>query len=273
MIKKIAFIGAGSMAEAMIAGVIKGDLLKGDYIFVTNRSNQKRLDQLHNQYHVQATHDKELILKDADIVILSMKPNDVRSAIDSIKKYINPGQLIISVIAGLSTDGLLTLLGKEVPIVRAMPNTSASIGLSATALAMGENTSDNHLKMADALFKTIGTTVMIHEKDMHIVTGISGSGPAYVYYLVEAMEQAAIEAGLDKEIAQSLITQTVRGAGEMLKRSGKSARTLREEITSPSGTTEAGLKALDTHGFKKAVMTCVNSACKRSKELSSANKN
>lgn len=204
---------------------------------------------------------------EADIIVLSMKPNDVAKAIDSISKYIKSNQLIISVIAGVSTSYLLTLFDKEIPIVRAMPNTSAAIGLSATALSLGKNATNKHEKLSESLFQTIGTTEFTDEENMHIVTGISGSGPAYVYYLVEAMEQAARESGLDKEVAQSLITQTIVGAGEMLKHSGKSAKILRQEITSPSGTTEAGLQALEKYDFKESIIACVNSARNRSIEL------
>src|SRR5690554_326201 len=122
MLNKIAFIGAGSMAEAIIAGMTKGNFLKSEQIFVTNRTNQERLDTLHEQYNIQVTHDKEKVITGADIIVLTMKPNDVTSAIDSIKEYIKPNQLIISVIAGISTAHLLTLFDKEIPIIRAMPN-------------------------------------------------------------------------------------------------------------------------------------------------------
>lgn len=267
MLKKIAFIGAGSMSEAIIAGIIKSNFLNPAQVFVTNRTNKERLETLHKRYNVQVSHDQESVILGADIVVLSMKPADVTSAVDSIRKYIKPNQLIISVIAGISTSYLLTLFDQEVPVVRVMPNTSASIGFSATAIAGGKNVSDQQLTLSESLFKTIGTTKMIEEDDMHTVTGISGSGPAYVYYLVEAMEEAAIEAGLHKDVAQSLITQTIIGAGEMLKHSGKTAQTLRKEITSPSGTTEAGLKTLAAYDFKEAVIACVNSAKDRSKEL------
>ena len=267
MFNKIAFIGAGSMAEAIISGLIKKELLQADQIFVTNRNNQERLDHLHKHYQVQAIQDKETVINNADIIILSMKPNDVKSAIDPIKAYIKSNQLIISVVAGISIEYISEIIDKSIPVVRAMPNTSASIGFSATAIAKGKDVEDKHLKMSESLFKTIGTTTMIDEKDMHIVTGVSGSGPAYVYYLVEAMEKAAIEAGLDQSIAKSLITQTVIGAGEMLKHSGKSAEVLRKNITSPAGTTEAGIETLVKYDFQTAVIECVKNAKDRSIEL------
>lgn len=267
MLNKIAFIGAGSMAEAIISGIISNDFIQADKIFVTNRANQERLTELHKQYQVQCSHDKEKVIENADIVVLSMKPADVKSAIDPIKAFIKPNQLIISVIAGISTDDLSTFIGKDLPIIRVMPNTSASIGFSATAIARGKGVTEKHIEITESLFQTIGTTVLIDEEDMHTVTAISGSGPAYVYYMVEAMEKAAIEAGLDQDIAKSLITQTILGAGKMLQHSGKSASTLREQITSPAGTTEAGIKTLAKYDFEKAIIECVKSASNRSVEL------
>lgn len=267
MFNKVAFIGAGSMAEAIISGMISTSFLQKEQIFVMNKNNQERLDRLYERYGIQCHCDKVEILNDADIIILSMKPHDVKAAIESIKDDIQDHQVIVSVVAGVSTDYMSTLIGKAIPVVRAMPNTSASIGFSATAITKGKDASEDHIQKVASLFNTIGTTSIVEEKDMHTVTGISGSGPAYFYYLVEAMETAAMEAGLDQHIAKSLITQTVIGAGEMLKHSGESAATLREKITSPNGTTQAGLETLKKHGFQKTIMACVKSAKERSIEL------
>src|SRR5690625_2930089 len=141
-----------------------------------------------------------------------------------------------------------------------MPNTSASIGYSATALSKGKFSSEKHIEMSTLLFNTIGITAIVEEEDMDIVTGLSGSGPAYIYYLIEAMEKAAVENGLDPETAMLLITHTIIGAGKMLKQSGKSAKELRINVTSPGGTTEAGLKTLSDYNFQEAMMECVKSA-------------
>ena len=267
MVNKIAFIGAGSMAEAIIAGIIKQNVLDSEQIVVTNKNNYDRLNHLQNKYDVTCLEDKAAVIAEADIIVLSMKPNDVKDAIQSIKHYIMPQQLIISVVAGVSTEMISNLIQKNVPVIRAMPNTSALIGSSATALTRGKFATNDHLKNAEKLFNTIGITTIIGEEDMHIVTGISGSGPAYVYYLVEAMEQAAIESGCDPAVAKALITQTIIGAGDMLKHSGQSAEDLRENITSPQGTTEAGLKTLASYKFHTAVKACVKSARDRSIEL------
>ena len=265
--KKIAFIGAGSMAEAIISGIVKAQILKEGKIVATNKSNRERLERLEKKYQIQPMMDKEAVIQDTDIIILSTKPYDLKDAIESIKAYIKPNQVIISVIAGISSDHITKLIGTAVPVVRAMPNTSASIGYSATAISAGDHATDEHLGEAEELFNTIGTTTIVPEADMHTVTGISGSGPAYIYYLVEAMEKAAVDSGLDKNTAMDLITQTVVGAGEMLKQSGESAADLREKITSPAGTTHAGIEVLKRHDFQRTVMACVNSARERSIEL------
>ncbi len=267
IMKKIAFIGAGSMAEAIISGIVKANIFNKENVIVTNKNNKERMERLEKKYQIQSIADKERVIEGTDIIILATKPYDLEAAVESIRPYIQPEQVIISVIAGISTDYISKLVGKNAPVIRAMPNTSASIGFSATAIAAGNHATESHVKEAEALFATIGTTAIVKEDEMHIVTGISGSGPAYIYFLVEAMEKAAVESGLDPSTAKALITQTVLGAGEMLKSSGESAEVLRKKITSPAGTTQAGIEALQRNDFQHAVMECVKSAHDRSIEL------
>jgi pyrroline-5-carboxylate reductase len=264
--KTIAFIGAGSMAEALIAGMTK-TLYKSEQIIVTNRSNKKRLEYMRNTYHVRVEIDKEKAVKEADIIILAMKPKDVVEGINAISETVREDQLIISVLAGVSTDSILSLLKKKVAVVRAMPNTSATIGKSATAIALGRYANKTHLSIAKTLFETVGVVTVVAENDLHAVTGLSGSGPAYVYYLVEAMEKAAKEIGLEQSVAKDLILQTIIGAAEMLKSSAKHPSILRKEVTSPGGTTEAGIKILEDYHYQEAVIACIKRATKRSAEL------
>jgi pyrroline-5-carboxylate reductase len=267
MDKKVAFIGAGSMAEAIISGIIYKGILRSGQITVANKNNHERLKRLEEKYQVQRMEHKEKEVNKADIIVFSTKPYDLKEAVKRIKAYMRQEQLIISVIAGISTDEITALVEKDNPVIRAMPNTSASIGFSATALSAGNYASENHVNVAEELFAGIGTTAIVEEKDMHIVTGISGSGPAYFYYMVEAMEEAAIESGLNKETAKLLITQTIIGAGEMLKKSDAPADMLRKKIMSPAGTTEAGINTLEKNNFRQTVMECVKSARDRSMEL------
>ncbi|WP_010284480.1 pyrroline-5-carboxylate reductase ProI [Bacillus timonensis] len=268
--QNIVFVGAGSMAEAMISGMLQKELFLPRQISVMNHSNQERLKNLNKSYGVTTTQNKQEAIKNAGIIILAIKPKDVAEAVLAIKNEVNENQLIISVLAGVATTTITDLLNKEVPIVRAMPNTSATIGKSATALAVGMYANENHLMIARQLFETIGIVTTVAEKDLHAVTGLSGSGPAYVYYLVEAMEKAADDIGLEKEIAKELILQTIIGAAEMLKSSPKQPATLRKEVTSPGGTTEAGIKVLEQFNYQQAIVSCIKRATIRSAELGEA---
>lgn len=264
---KIAFIGAGAMAEAVVSGLVNQQYVKNEQIFVTNRENEERLTYFRNKYGVKTTVNKQDILTGANIVFIATKPYDIESALIDIRPYVSSNQLFISVVAGISTEQIKQYLQVDAPIIRSMPNTSASIGLSATAIAKGELAEDTHIETAREIFTSIGSVVEVEENDMHIVTAISGSGPAYIYYLVEAMEAVAVEEGLSEEVAKTLIDQTIIGAGNMLKQSGEAASTLRENVTSPNGTTAAGLDTLLQYKFQDAIKACVKSAKNRSIEL------
>src|SRR5690625_715018 len=267
MVQKISFIGAGSMAEAIIEGLINENVLTSEQIYVTNKENEARLEELKGKYKIIGNTNKSEIIRDADVVIFATKPYDMEDAILETKELIQNEQLVISVVAGVSTEFIANKLGKDIAIIRTMPNTSAAIGQSATAITKGKFATAHHLKVAEDLFKAIGTVSVVDEENMHIVTGISGSGPAYVYYLVEAMEKAAEQEGLDKETAKQLITQTIIGAGQMLKYSKDPVNVLRENVTSPNGTTAAGIHTLGEYNFQEAVINCVKNAKNRSVEL------
>ncbi|HLR15586.1 MAG TPA: pyrroline-5-carboxylate reductase [Bacillota bacterium] len=267
MFEKIAFIGAGSMGEAILSGLIAKHVVDASQIYVTNKTDENRLQELEETYHIHTSYNKEEVIKDASVVLLTMKPYDLDDALTSIRSYITEDQLVISVAAGQPIDHIAGLLKGGNPIVRAMPNTSASIGLSATALSAGKQVNAQERKMATKLFETIGHSDWIDEEDMHIITSIAGSGPAYFYYLVEEMEKAAIASGLDPQTASTFIRQTILGAGHMLQNKEITAAELRKRITSPNGTTEAGIRALDDHNFAEAVHACVQSAKDRSIEL------
>lgn len=267
MVNKISFIGAGSMAEAIIGGMVNQQFIDSKQIYVSNKSNTTRLEELADKYDISGIANKQEVIEDADMIVFATKPDDLASAISEVKQFIKDDQLIVSVIAGVSTSYIQSLIDKDIAVIRTMPNTSATINYSATAIAKGEFATDDHIELVKSLFSAIGTVSVVQEDDMHIVTGISGSGPAYIYYLVEAMEKVAEEEGLDKETAKQLITQTIIGAGEMLKQSTVSAQTLRENVTSPNGTTAAGIQTLSDYKFQEAVINCVKSAKERSIEL------
>ncbi|EDX68935.1 pyrroline-5-carboxylate reductase ProI [Bacillus cereus] len=266
-IQNISFLGAGSIAEAIIGGLLHANVVKGEQITVSNRSNETRLQELHQKYGVKGTHNKKELLTDTNILFLAMKPKDIAEALIPFKEYIHHNVLIISLLAGVSTHSIKNLLQKDVPIIRAMPNTSAAILKSATAISPSKHATAEHIHTAIALFETIGLVSVVEEEDMHAVTALSGSGPAYIYYVVEAMEAAAKKIGLKEDVAKSLILQTMIGAAEMLKASEKHPSILRKEITSPGGTTEAGIEVLQEHKFQQALISCITQAAQRSHNL------
>ncbi|RFU62310.1 pyrroline-5-carboxylate reductase [Peribacillus saganii] len=265
--KKIAFIGGGSMSEAMVSGIIAQGLVDRSQIFITNRSDQDRLSYLSNLYGITASANLEKTIKGADIVVLAVKPKDVAAAMTAAGSYLKEGMLVVSVAAGVDLNSLETLAGKKLPIIRAMPNTSAAVGKSATAVAVNKYADKSHLEKAREMFETIGLVAVVEEEQLNAVTGLSGSGPAYIYYLVEAMEQSAEEIGLEKETAKQLIIQTIIGAADMLSQSPKTPAALRREVTSPGGTTEAGIKVLENHNVKEALVSCIVKATEQANKL------
>ncbi len=264
--EKIGFIGAGSMAEAIVAGLIKGKVFKAEQIIVANRSNSERLNELSAKYGIETTHDKQQLVKDASIIVLAMKPKDVKAGLDGVQHFIHK-QVIVSVLAGISIHTITNILGKEAAIVRAMPNTSAAILKSATAIAGSSNVTLHQMNTCKKLFEAIGICKIVEENQLDAVTGLSGSGPAYIYYLVEAMEKAAVEVGLDPFVARDLIVQTLLGASEMIAVSDKHPSQLRKEVTSPNGTTEAGISILKERQVEDAFISCIKRATERSEEL------
>lgn len=267
---KIAIVGAGSMAEAFISGILENELIDRNNVWVTNNSNKERLAALETQYGVHSTYDLNALFEGADVVMLSMKPKDAASAIESIRPYLTRDMLVVSVLAGVSMNTIEMLAGKELSIARAMPNTSAAVGKSATAIAVNERVSQQQLEITKQLFDTVGLAAYVEESQLDAVTGLSGSGPAYIYYLIEAMEKSAVEIGLEKGMAQELIVQTLIGAAEMVKNSSKSPEQLRREVTSPGGTTEAGIRVLEEQGVQQAFISCIKAATTQSKKMGDA---
>lgn len=267
LMKKLVFVGAGSMAEAMISGIGASGLLPGKQIWATNKQDADRLRILEQKYGITTTYDLGQLFENADAIVLAMKPKDAAIAMEEIKHYLTEGMLVISVLAGVAIEAIEAAAEKSLAVTRAMPNTSAAIGKSATALAVNSHVSDAQRKLVQELFNTIGLTTFVEEHQLDAVTGLSGSGPAYIYYLVEAMEKSAAEIGLEKQTAKQLIIQTLLGAAEMLAKSDKEPAQLRFEVTSPGGTTEAGIKVLEQNGVQSAFVSCIKEATAQSKKL------
>lgn len=270
MSEKIAFIGAGAMAEALIAGIINAGDIPAPSITATNKGNPKQLTYMKHTYGINVRENLLETVAEANIIILAVKPKDAAAVLFELKSIVKQDMLIISVMAGISTQYIVKMLEKDVSVIRAMPNTSATIGLSATAIAKGDFANESAIEISNKILGTVGMVKEVSEPAIDTITAIAGSGPAYFYYIVEAMEQAALELGLAKEDAMPFIQQTILGAAEMLRRSEDSPAELRKKITSPAGTTEAGLNALMDAHVGDSMKVAIKRAYQRSKQLGEA---
>lgn len=267
--KNILFIGAGSMAEAIIHGLTAQQVIEADHIFVTNKSNEAKLTQLHEAYGISATYELAQALQQADLVVLAMKPKDVKAALEKIASHIPAQTPVLSIVAGYAIASIEAILGAR-PVARIMPNTSAQIALSTTGVAYNNAVTAATKEAITTLLQSIGTVIEVQEDQLHAVTAISGSGPAYFYYIVEAMKEAGLTYGLDEDTVKQLVVETMSGASEMLKRVDEEPQLLRKKITSPGGTTEAGVKALEKFKVKEAFTTCIADAEAKSRELANS---
>ncbi|WP_433946489.1 pyrroline-5-carboxylate reductase [Paenibacillus sp. SN-8-1] len=269
----ICFYGAGSMAEAIVRGLINKAVAKPEQISMLNRSSQERIEFLHSTYGVRIASDakeKEELLQGASILVLAMKPKDAGEALKALGPLLREDQLIISVIAGLSINTIHALLGRKQPVARTMPNTSSSIGLGATGIAFSSEVSEERREQVLSIFEAVGLVSVIPEEQMDILTGISGSGPAYIYYMMESMIAAGIEGGLSAEQARDLTVQTVLGAANMMLQTGEDPALLRKAITSPNGSTQAALEVFEGAGFSETVRAAVRRCAERSREMGAA---
>ena len=262
----IAFLGAGNMAEALIAGLVKGKLAEPDSLLATDISST-RLEGLKNRYHLQVgSHNLDAALW-ADVIILCVKPQVMDRVLQEIQSGLSEKQLVISVAAGISLEGIQAIIGQAIPLVRAMPNTPAVIQEGVTALAACRGLSSEHLSLAQSLFEAVGKVVVVDESLMDAVTGLSGSGPAYVYLAIEALIDGGVRVGLPRNVAHILAVQTVLGAAKMVKETGEHPAILKDRVTSPGGTTIAGLQRLEEGGLRATLIDAIEAATHRSREI------
>ncbi|OHR71816.1 pyrroline-5-carboxylate reductase [Bacillus sp. HMSC76G11] len=265
--KSVAFLGAGSMAESMISGIVQVGSIPAENVYVTNRSNQLRLKEMNHVYGVNAVQQDALPYEEIDLFILAMKPQGAADALRALKDKVRADQVVISVLAGISTEFMEDHLNLNQQVVRVMPNTSSMIQESATALSPGRHTAMDNVLAVKELLSCMGKVFLIEEEQMDIFTGIAGSGPAYFYYIMEHMEQAGVEKGMDEEMVREIVAQTILGAAKMIMANDEAPESLRKKVTSPNGTTASGLEALRKNNGGKAISQAIHHAAKRSKEL------
>lgn len=261
----VAFVGSGNMAKAIARGVISKGVLPANFIRVSSPSGgSSELASL----GVHCTTSNADAVKGAQIVVLCVKPWIVKPAIESIRCVLHPDTTIISVAAGTSIAQINDAIGQAgFRVVRVMPNTPCAIGVGASAMCLGPHAMAEDAARVQALFSAVGTVERVTELQLDAVTGLSGSGPAYVFMFIEALADGGVAAGLPRVVAMSLATQLVRGASTMVQETGKHPGELKDAVASPAGTTITGIHALETGGFRGAVMSAVIAATKRCVEL------
>lgn len=266
MESKVVFIGSGNMAEAIVSGMVAANFCAPEKIVMTD-VRPERLADLESEYGVSTSTDNSVV-KNAEIVLLAVKPQVMSEVLAGIAPVLRKETLIISIAAGIPTAKIEVLLGGKRRVVRVMPNTPALVGQGASALAAGANADEADLEVAESILSCVGVTVRVEEKEIDAVTALSGSGPAYVFYLLEGMLAAAEKMGLDTEIARKLALQTVIGSAQLMADSGEPADVLRAKVTSKGGTTAAAVQVLDQAEVKGSIVEALLAAQKRSVELS-----
>ncbi len=264
--KTIAFLGAGNMAEALVKGLLRANVAEPREIVCADRRDE-RGPELTQRYGVHFTASNVDAVQRADIVVLSVKPQIMNKVLEEVAPALNDRKLVISIAAGVPIAAIERKVGHGVRIIRTMPNTPALVGAGATALVAGEHATADDLRQARALFDAIGKSVVVDEPLLDAVTGLSGSGPAYIFLVIEALSDAGVKVGLPRTTAQELAAQTVLGSAKLLIETGEHPGRLKDQVTSPGGTAIAGLHTLEAGGLRTTLMNAVEAATKRSREL------
>ncbi len=259
-----ALLGAGVMGEIVLAGLLRTGL-SGDDVVATDR-RPARAAEIRERYGVRVAENVEAVTG-ADTVLLVVKPQDVTDVLDEIRPALADGALVVSVVAGVETEVIERHLPAGTPVVRVMPNTPAAVGEGMAAISAGSAATGEHLDRVSAILASVGQVVVVPERYQNAVTAISGSGPAYLMFVVEAMIDAGVLLGLPRDIATRLVVQTMLGSARLLSETGQHPTVLRENVTSPGGTTASALRALEDHRVKAAFITAMEAACDRGQAL------
>ena len=262
----VAILGAGVMGETLLSGLLRAGRPVESLLISERRA--ERAAELTERYGVRVV-DNATAAGEASTVVLVVKPQDMSSALADVRSTLRPGTLVVSLAAGITTATLESGLPTGTPVVRVMPNTPALVDQGMAAISPGEHCDDEHLAEAESLLRSCGRVVRIPEQYQDAVTAISGSGPAYIFYVVEAMIEAGVLLGLPRATSTELVVQTLYGAATMLRETGEHPTVLREQVSSPAGTTMAALRQLDDHKVRAAFLTAMEAARDRSRELAS----
>ncbi|MDA8233391.1 MAG: pyrroline-5-carboxylate reductase [Clostridia bacterium] len=265
--KKIGFIGAGAMAEALLTGIVKAGLTQPENLCASDVS-QERLAHLTDKLGVRKVESNNQLSTESEIIILAVKPQVVSGVLEDIRQVVKPGQVVVSIAAGITISTMEAILGQPVAVVRVMPNTPCLVGAGASALALGTHAGFAEESAVSAILGAVGKVVTIKENLLDSVTGLSGSGPAYMYVILEAFADAGVKVGLPRDVALTLAAQTMLGAAKMVLETGEHPGKLKDMVTTPGGTTINGLYALEKGNLRYTLMKAVKKAAERSAEMS-----
>jgi pyrroline-5-carboxylate reductase len=264
--EKIGVVGAGKIGSAIARGIIGAGLVARDQVIASDISDVLR-ESIASELGIKVTSDNNQLCHDVDVVILAVKPQILDAVTKEMAKSLGKGKLLVSVAAGVPLGRIEANLSSGARVVRVMPNIPCVVGAGAAGYAGGAHATGQDLEIVGSILNSFGIGLAVDEKYLDAVTGLSGSGPAYVFLFIEALADGGVQVGLARDVALKLALQTVYGAARMALESGKHLGELKDEVTSPGGTTIAGLYALEQKGFKGAVMDAIVSATKRSQEL------
>ena len=264
--KRVGFLGAGNMGEAMIKGLVQSGRVPAEAIFASDASAE-RLGQVARQFGIRAARSNAEMVASADVIVLAIKPQIMATVLGDVAAGIDADKLVISVAAGVATATLRAHLPKARRIIRVMPNTPALILEGVTAIARAEGLAPGDLEAAQELFGAVGRVVVLDEDALNAVTGLSGSGPAYVAIVIEALADGGVRMGLDRATALTLAAQTVLGSAKLILETGMHPGQLKDMVASPGGTTIAGIAALEDGGIRRTLIHAVEQATLRSREL------
>ncbi len=263
---RLGFLGGGNMAAALIKGLLHGQVVPPGRIIASD-VKPERLEQLHAAHGIRTTLDNHALLRESDVVVLAVKPQVIDRVLSEVGAGVRADQLVVSVAAGVPIEALAGRLPPGSRIVRAMPNTPATVQAGATAIAGGAHAVADDLRVARELFEAVGRVVELDEGLLDAVTGLSGSGPAYVMLIIEALADGGVKVGLHRDTALRLAAQTVFGSAKLLLETGEHPGRLKDMVTSPGGTAIAGLHTLESGALRKTLIDAVECATKRSVEL------
>lgn len=264
--KNIGFIGAGQMATALSKGFTSKAGVPLENVLAADAYEASR-EKFFAATGIAVTDSNIDVLENCDVIVLSVKPQVLPKVLEEIRDYVTPDHLIISICAGVTLAKLQAGLGMDAHIVRVMPNTPCLVGQGAIAFCLSETVTEEDFEITKTLLKSVGRCFVVDESKMDAVTGLSGSGPAYIYLIIEALSDAGVMMGLPRDVATTLAAQTVRGSADMVLETKEHPGLLKDRVTSPAGTTIAGMRELEAHGVRAAMYDAVIAATKRSAEL------